>query len=118
MYYNSDMVTSSSGLDFNTAMTIFKTYAAVGGVLGLVMLVSTWKVYKKAGKPGWASIVPIYNIIVLLQICDLPLWYLALLFLPFANIYVLFKMYIELAHKFGKSTGFGIALIFFSFVFD
>ena len=75
-----------------------------------------WKIYKKAGKPGWAAIVPVYNIIVLLEIAELPLWYIALFLVPFANIYAMFKIYIELAHKFGKSTGFGVASVFFSVI--
>ena len=88
----------------------------VGVIIGLVSIISLWIIYKKAGKPGWASIVPIYNIIVLLEIAGLPLWYLVLYFIPFANIYVIFKVYIELAHKFGKSTGFGVATVFFSII--
>ena len=88
----------------------------LGGLLSLLMIVSLWKIFKKAGKPGWASIVPIYNIIVLLEITGLPLWYIALFFIPFANIYAIFKIYIELAHKFGKTTGFGVATVFFSII--
>lgn len=88
----------------------------ISTVVCLVSIVSLWIIYKKAGKPGWASIVPIYNIIVLLEIAGLPLWYLVLYFIPFANIYVIFKSYIELAHKFGKSTGFGVATVFFSII--
>lgn len=75
-----------------------------------------YKIYKKAGKKGWEAIIPIYNMIVLMQIVGLPTWYIVLYFIPFANIYVMFKTYIELAHKFGKSTGFGVLMIFFSFV--
>lgn len=85
-------------------------------ILCAVMLVSLWKIYTKAGKPGWASIVPIYNIIVLLEIVELPMWYIVLFFIPFANIYAAFKIYIELAHKFGKSTGFGVLTVFFSII--
>lgn len=85
-------------------------------LLSVLLIVSMWKIYKKAGKPGWAAIVPIYNIIVLLEITELPLWYLVLFIVPFANIYAMFKIYIELAHKFGKSTGFGVASLFFSVV--
>ena len=85
-------------------------------LLSILLIVSMWKIYKKAGKPGWAAIVPVYNIIVLLEIAELPLWYIVLFFIPFANIYALFKIYIELAHKFGKSTGFGVATVFFSIV--
>ncbi len=82
----------------------------------IFMVICLWKIYKKAGKPGWASIVPIYNIIVLLEIVELPMWYIALLILPFANIYAMFKIYIELAHKFGKSTGFGVLMAFFNVI--
>ena len=85
-------------------------------LLSVLLIVSMWKIYKKAGKPGWAAIVPVYNIIVLLEIAELPLWYLVLFIVPFANIYAMFKIYIELAHKFGKSTGFGVASVFFSIV--
>ena len=85
-------------------------------LLSILLIVSMWKIYKKAGKPGWAAIVPVYNIIVLLEIAELPLWYIALFLVPFANIYAMFKIYIELAHKFGKSTGFGVASVFFSVI--
>lgn len=88
----------------------------IGCAIGLLMLISLWKIYKKAGKKGWESIVPIYNIIVLIQIVELPMWYIVLFLVPFANIYAMFKIYIELAHKFGKSTGFGVATVFFSIV--
>ena len=81
-------------------------------------IVCMWKIFKKAGKNGWEAIIPIYNIIVLLEITELPMWYIALFFVPFANIYALFKINIELAHKFGKSTGFGVGLVFLSVIFD
>ena len=71
-------------------------------------------IFKKVGKTGRAAIVPIYNIIFFIQVAGLSLWYLVLLIIPFANIYAIFKIYIELAHKFGKSTGFGVLTVFFS----
>lgn len=85
--------------------------------ISIFTLVSMWKIFKKAGKPGWAAIVPIYNIIVMLEIAELPMWYIALYCIPFANIYAMFKTYIELAHKFGKSTGFGVGIAFLSPIF-
>lgn len=85
--------------------------------IGVFTLVCMWKVFKKAGKPGWAAIVPIYNIIVMLEIAELPMWYIALFCVPFANIYAMFKIYIEFAHKFGKSTGFGVGMVFLSPIF-
>ena len=110
--------------DYDTASSLAGGIAAIGAiitilslVLTIVLIIAQWKIYTKAGKPGWASIIPIYNFIVLLEIVELPKWYiLLLLFVPLANIYVMFKIYIELAHKFGKSTGFGIATIFFSII--
>lgn len=89
----------------------------MSGILSLVMIVSQWKIFTKAGKPGWASIVPVYNMIVMIQIADLSLVYLLLFFVPFANIYAIFKIYIGIAHKFGKSTGFGVGLIFLTIIF-
>lgn len=89
----------------------------MSSILSLVTIVSQWKVFTKAGKPGWASIVPVYNMIVMIQIADLSLVYLLLFFVPIANIYALFKIYIGIAHKFGKSTGFGVGLIFLTIIF-
>lgn len=97
-------------------------FAALGGVMlfssliGIFMIVCMWKIFTKAGKEGWKSIIPIYNIVVLLEIAKLPTWYIVLYIIPFVNIYALFKTYIELAHKFGKSTGFGVLMVFFSII--
>ena len=100
---------------------------AVSGFLVFITLISlavsifsivcVWKVFKKAGKNGWEAIIPVYNLVVLIEIAELPLWYIALFFVPFANVYAIFKIYIELAHKFGKSTGFGIGMVFIPTVF-
>lgn len=85
--------------------------------ISVFVIVCNWRIFKKAGKPGWASIIPIYNIIVMLEIAELPTWYIALYIVPFANIYAMFKTYIELAHKFGKSTGFGVGIAFLAPIF-
>lgn len=98
--------------------------AGCGMIMGLVWLVvavgviaGLWKVFVKAGKPGWAAIVPIYNIIVWLEIVNKPLWWIVLLFIPFVNIVVLIILSIALAEKFGKSTGFGIGIALLGFIF-
>ncbi len=100
--------------NYSSNYTMPTSSIVIGLAVGILVIVSLWIIFKKAGRPGWASIVPIYNIIVLIQIVGLPLWYLVLLIIPFANIYAIFKIYIELAHKFGKSTGFGVLSVFFS----
>jgi hypothetical protein len=83
----------------------------------IFMIASIWKVYEKAGKPGWAALVPIYNIIVLLEIVKKPVWWIVLLIIPIANIIVLIIIYMQLAKSFGKSSGFGLGLVFLGFIF-
>ncbi len=87
-------------------------------ILVVVFVVAgIWKVYEKAGQPGWAAIIPIYNIIVLLQIVGRPVWWIILMLIPIANIIVAFIVYIDLAKSFGKDVGFGIGLVLLGVVF-
>jgi hypothetical protein len=85
--------------------------------LAVVMIASMWKIFVKAGKPGWAAIIPIYNIIVLLEIIEKPIWWIVLFFLPFANVVAAVLIDIELAKKFGKDALFGIGLLLLPIVF-
>ena len=86
-------------------------------ILSLIIIISYAKIFKKAGKPWWASIVPIYNVIVMIKVAKLPLWYIVLFLVPIANIYAIFKIYIEIAKKFGKGTGFGIGMALVGIIF-
>jgi len=86
-------------------------------VLMVVMIVSLWKVFTKAGQPGWAAIVPIYNIVVLLQIVGRPMWWLVLCLIPLVNLVAAIILAIDLAKSFGKGAGFGLGLIFLGFIF-
>ncbi|MCA9726871.1 MAG: signal peptidase I [Candidatus Eisenbacteria bacterium] len=97
---------------------------AFGGMMILVYLVvmafsivCSWMVFAKAGKPGWASLVPIYNLIVMLEIVGKPLWWIALLFVPIANIVVSFLINIELAKSFRQDAAFGIGLTLLPIIF-
>ena len=85
--------------------------------VGIFGIICNWKIFKKAGKQGWEAIVPIYNIVVLLEITNLPMWYIPLFFIPIGNIIALFLIYIELAKKFGQSAAFGVGLVFLSPIF-
>ncbi len=89
----------------------------LGVLLGIFVLVALWKVYQKAGKPGWAAIIPIYNILVLLEIVGKPWWWLLLMFIPFVNIVIMVIVYIELAKVFGHGVGYGIGLLLLPYVF-
>jgi len=81
------------------------------------MIAANWTVYTKAGKPGWACLVPIYNIVVLLEIVGKPTWWFVLMLVPVANIIVAIIMWMELAKVFGKGSGFGLGLIFLGCIF-
>lgn len=106
--------------------TAGQTAAAAGVGLGLVivtlaiavfLIAAMWKVFEKAGKPGWAAIIPIYNIVVLLEIAGKPLWWIVLFLIPFVNFVVAILLGIAVARSFGKGTGFGLGLTFLGFVF-
>jgi len=89
----------------------------VGLVIGILVIAGMWKVFTKAGKPGWAAIIPIYNVVVLLQIAGKPLWWIVLLFVPIVNIVIAAMVMISVAKAFGKGTGFALGLLFLSPIF-
>lgn len=85
--------------------------------LGVLVIVSLWKVFTKAGKPGWAAIVPFYNIWVLLEVAGRPGWWLILYFIPLVNIVIAIIVALDVAKAFGKSGAFGFfGLFLFGFV--
>jgi len=77
----------------------------------VLMIVSIWKIFVKAGKPGWAAIIPIYNIIVLLEIVGRPIWWIVLLLIPIVNFVILIILSLDLAVCFGKSKGWGFGML-------
>ena len=83
----------------------------------LLMIAGMWKVFVKAGKPGWAAIVPIYNIIVLLEIAGKPAWWVILFLIPFVNFIIAIMLGIAVAAKFGKGAGYGLGLALLAPVF-
>jgi hypothetical protein len=108
--------------------------AANGGVTAILVLVyiavivleiaALWQVFVKAGQPGWAAIIPIYNLYILLKVIGRPWWWLLLFLIgivPFVGWIVVFVIgiiiAIDLAKSFAKSTGFAVGLIFLNFIF-
>ena len=81
------------------------------------VLASVWRVFTKAGKPGWASLIPIYNMVVMLEIVGRPIWWILLMFIPFVNMIVGFILMVDMAKAFGKGAGFGLGLFFLGFIF-
>lgn len=83
----------------------------------ILMIAACWKIFTKAGQPGWASVIPIYNWYVLCKIVGRPGWWVILLLIPFVNFIIGIVLCIDLAKSFGKGVGFGIGLILLSVVF-
>lgn len=80
--------------------------------VAVVVIAGLWKVFTKAGQPGWACIIPIYNLYVLLQIVGKPAWWIVLMLIPFVNIIIGILLAIEVAKAFGQSAAWGVVLLF------
>jgi len=89
----------------------------IGLLIALVLIVAMWKVFTKAGQPGWASIIPIYNLYVWCKIVGRPGWWILLMLIPFVNIIVGIILCIDMAKSFGKGAGFGIGLALLGVIF-
>ncbi len=89
----------------------------VTAVLGLLLLIATWVIYSKAGKPGWANIIPIYSSIVHIQLVGRPLWWFVMLLIPGVNIYFSIVLTNDLSKSFGHGVGFTLGLIFLPIIF-
>ena len=97
---------------------------ASSGIIWLIYLafivayvVGLWMTYTKAGKPGWAAIIPFYNLYVLLKIVGRPGWWLILFLIPILGFVIDIIVMLDLAKSFRKGTGFALGLIFFPFIF-
>lgn len=97
----------------NHIIIIFPIIAA----LSILQIVATWRIYEKAGQPGWASIIPFYNFYVLLKIVGKPGWWLIWMFIPPAGFVVGIWVVNLLSKSFGKDVGFTLGLIFLSVIF-
>ena len=93
------------------------TYLVLVIALYVLLIVANWKIFTKAGKPGWASIIPFYNLYVLFEIAGMNGWLFLLLCLPIVNIVMIIMLDIKLAKAFGKGTGFAIGMIFLTNIF-
>lgn len=106
----------SNEVDPGTALGVGLFVTVLCLVLVVVTIAGTWKTFQKAGKPGWASIVPIYNLIVLLEITGKPTWWIILLLIPLVNLVILIMLYHQLSLSFAQGAGMTILLILLPFV--
>ena len=85
-------------------------------LLFVVIIVANWKIYEKAGQPGWASIIPIYGFYVLLKIVGKPTWWLILMLIPVVNIVFIIWTINLLSKSFGKEEGFKVRMLILGIV--
>jgi hypothetical protein len=90
---------------------------AVQLAMMLLLFAAWWRIFEKAGEPGWAAIVPIYNAILILKIAGKPLWWIVLMLIPFVGIVVGLIVLFALAKRFGKGAGFALGMIVLAPIF-
>ena len=83
----------------------------------VLMITSVWKVFTKANQPGWAAIVPIYNIIIMLEVAKKPTWWVAMYFIPIANFIFMIMTLNGISKNFGKDEGFTVGMVLLGIVF-
>ncbi len=103
----------------NDSIGIFASICGglIGLVVGVIQIIAMWKIFEKAGQPGWAALIPIYNTYVMLEIVGREWWWLLLLLVPLLNFVVVVVVLFDLAKSFGKDTAFGFGLLFLSPIF-
>ena len=83
----------------------------------VLLIAAIWKVFSKAGQPGWAAIIPIYNIYVMCKVAGRPGWWLLLMLIPLVNVIIAIILNVDIAKHFGKGVGFAIGMILLPFIF-
>ncbi len=99
------------------ATGVMVVYMIVVLVVAVISLVGMWKIFVKAGKPGWGAIIPIYNTYCLFEMSFGTGWLFLLCFVPCVNVVITIIMWIKLAQAFDKGAGYGIGLVFLPVVF-
>jgi len=89
----------------------------VGLWMCLIELVGLWFMFIKAGEPGWAAIIPVYNYLIAIKIAGKPWWFLLLMLIPLVNLIVYILILHGLSKNFGKGGWFTAGLFFFRFIF-
>lgn len=109
-------VSSTDGSSAAFVVVLVVTFVLLLAI-AVLLVAGMWKMFAKAGRPGWAALIPIYNTIVMLEIVGRPAWWIFLMFVPFVNIFVLVIVMLDLAKSFGKSSAFAVGLILLTSIF-
>lgn len=103
-YYNASAESAS------VSPVVWVVYA----IIMIVELAALWKLFVKAGKPGWAVLIPIYNVLVMIEIAKKEWWYILLLLIPFVNFVVNIMITVAFVKAYGKDNAFAVLTIFFA----
>lgn len=98
-------------------LAFFATFFLVFLAISVLMIVSMWKLFEKAGKPGWACLIPIYSTIVMLEIIKKPMIWLLYLFIPIVNIVFMVWMINLFVKSYGKTEAFTVGCLFLPYIF-
>lgn len=101
----------------DSAASISAGGSIVGLVIAVLVLVGMWKVFVKAGKPGWGAIIPLYNLYCLYDMTFGKGWMFLLTIIPVVNVVLTIMMYVKLSKAFGKGVGFAIGMLILPFIF-
>lgn len=96
---------------------VFTVYFIIAIAITVITIIAMWKIFTKAGKPGWGSLIPFYSNYCLFDIAWGNGWLFLLGFVPCVNFVVMIMLYFKLAKAFGKGTGFGFGLVFLNTIF-
>lgn len=113
----STLVSFADAYSSNSGGSVSPVFWIIYVIVIALFIIAYWRIFTKAGQPGWASIIPIYNTIVWLRIVGRPLWWFILLFVPIVNFIILIIMIHDLSKSFGHGVGFTLGLIFLSPIF-
>ena len=95
--------------------------SAIGSLVSLlfsiILIAAMWVIFSKAGRPGWAAIIPIYNTLQMIWLVGRPWWWILLLLVPLLNIIIGIILLNDLSTSFGHGVGFTLGLIFLAPIF-
>ena len=101
----------------STDNKIMVTIVLVAALIVIIELVALWGIFTKAKKPGFISLIPIYNIISLLNLAKLKAYHFILLCIPVVGLYSWYRLSMNLAQVFKKKPSFGWGLFFLNPIF-
>jgi hypothetical protein len=91
--------------------------ALISFSIAIICIIGQWKAFEKAGQPGWACLIPIYNVYILLKIGGKPSWWLLLFFIPLVNVVYAIWLTNMISKSFGKDESFTVGLIALGVIF-